>query len=201
MELFDAIREEKGRVLELLLTEVETRYHQDALMEQPRQHEPFSVSNMDMSKACCFSGRRTEKLAQPKDEYLKRLIGATLDSYEKGYRFYLSGMSRGVGLWACEVVLSLRAFYPDIRLIVAVPFEGMAKRWAQMERQACQMALHQADAVQVLAAQYSPAVYQARNMWLVDHAALVIAVSEADQGGMQNTLRYAQKRGKEIWRV
>lgn len=44
---------------------------------------------------------------------------------------------------------------------------------------------------------YSPAVFQQRNRWLVDHSERVIAVFTRDRGGTKNTLDYARRKGGE----
>ena len=43
----------------------------------------------------------------------------------------LSGMARGVDIWAAEIVLNLRKKNKDLHLICASPYEGFEARWSQ----------------------------------------------------------------------
>ena len=46
--------------------------------------------------------------------------------------------------------------------------------------------------------EYSSGCMQRRNRYLVDHAAMLIAVHDGLPGGTQKTIAYAMKRGIEI---
>lgn len=57
---------------------------------------------------CCFTGHRPEKMCLP-----ERRIKTALDlkihaAIEDGYQTFISGMARGVDLWAAETVLRFR---------------------------------------------------------------------------------------------
>lgn len=47
----------------------------------------------------------------------------------KGYSTFISGMQRGVDLWAAEIVLRLHDAGENVHLIAATPFKGMESRW------------------------------------------------------------------------
>ena len=55
-----------------------------------------------------------------------------------------------------------------------------------------------ADLERTISPVYSKAAYQKRNVWMVDHSALVIAVFNGESGGTLNTIRYAQQNQVEI---
>ena len=57
--------------------------------------------------------------------------------------------------------------------------------------------LENADSVHYVSKTYSPAVFQRRNRWLVDHSERVIAVFTGERGGTKNTLDYARRKGVE----
>ena len=77
----------------------------------------------------CFTGHRPEKLFQPESvvkDNLEREIKAALAD---GMNVFISGMARGVDIWAAEIVLKLRKKNPEIKLICASPFEGFEESW------------------------------------------------------------------------
>ena len=46
--------------------------------------------------------------------------------------------------------------------------------------------------------QYSRALFQKRDEWMVDRVSRVIAVYDGVSGGTKNTIEYAEKRGIEV---
>lgn len=47
---------------------------------------------------------------------------------------FITGMARGVDIWAAEIVLKLRKEHGDIKLICASPYEGFEKSGAPIGR-------------------------------------------------------------------
>ena len=72
------------------------------------------------STTCCFTGYRPEKIPFHVSEYgytyrqlQLRLERAVQEAILIGYRHFITGMSRGVDLWAAERVIAFRdAFTP-----------------------------------------------------------------------------------------
>ena len=46
--------------------------------------------------------------------------------------------------------------------------------------------------------EYTPGCMQRRNRYMVDHAALLIAVNDGEPGGTRNTILYALRQGLNI---
>nr|WP_243108456.1 SLOG family protein [Maliibacterium massiliense] len=82
------------------------------------------------AQRCCFSGHRPEKLDCPQDVIIAALRREILAAIRDGYATFISGMARGVDLWAARVVLDLRRRDPALKLICAVPYKGFARRWS-----------------------------------------------------------------------
>lgn len=55
---------------------------------------------MERKKTVCFTGHRPEKLTASKDAVIHTLENAIEQAYQDGYRIFISGMARGVALWA-----------------------------------------------------------------------------------------------------
>lgn len=87
-------------------------------------------------KACAFTGHRPKKLPWGYDEEdvrcvaLKAVLERQIYSLvQEGVTDFLSGMAEGVDLLAAEIVLSLRAEYPSIKLHCILPYKGQETEW------------------------------------------------------------------------
>lgn len=118
-----------------------------------------------------------------------------------GFQTFISGMSRGVDIWAAEIVLGLRSEGRKIRLVCAVPYPGFETRWNAEWQEQYRHILNKADWVEYICPKYSPNCFQARNEWMVNHAARMIAVYNGMGGGTQNTLKYAESQGLSIMKI
>ena len=76
---------------------------------------------------CCFTGHLPEKLSVPAEIVIRKLEDAIEEAFSDGFIFYITGMAKGVDIWAAEAVLQLKKEYPHIKLICAVPFDGFEK--------------------------------------------------------------------------
>lgn len=109
-----------------------------------------------------------------------------------GFQTFISGMARGVDLWAAEIVLALRDEGAAVRLICASPYRGFESRWGRDWQERYRLVMERADLVRFICPAYSRDCFQRRNEWMVDHSARVIAVYNGEPGGTRNTVEYAQ---------
>ena len=151
--------------------------------------------------SCCFTGHRPEKLSQPESEIIVALDREIHAAIDDDFVTFISGMSRGVDIWAAEIVLRLRAENCPLRLICAVPFEGFDRRWPAAWKKRYHDILAAADRVEFVSPAYSPASFQLRNEWMVDRSARVIAVFSGENGGTKNTINYAARKGVQVINV
>ena len=79
---------------------------------------------------CCFTGHRPEKLNTSEKEVKAALRKQIDQAVHDGFTVFITGMARGVDLWAAEIVLDLRKRNKEIRLICAIPHEGFEARWS-----------------------------------------------------------------------
>ena len=131
-------------------------------------------------------------------QVLKDLEAAIKEAIVDGHNVFISGMARGVDMWAAEIVLELKEKYPDIKLIAAVPFEGFELKWSKENKAQYNDILSKADFVKYICPKFSYSSYQTRNEWMVDHSAKVIAVWNGEKSGTKNTVDYANKCGVEL---
>lgn len=147
---------------------------------------------------CCFTGHRPEKLKRPEGEIKKSLEKAILKAIDDGYTTFITGMARGVDIWAGQIVLRLRQSNPDLRIIAALPYPDCDARWSATWRKQYAEVLEAADLVKCINPHYSMASFQKRDEWMVDHASRVIAIYDGVPGGTKNTIDYAMKSGVSI---
>lgn len=149
-------------------------------------------------KRCTFTGHRPEKLRSSETAIQKALADAISNAYADGFRTFISGMARGVDIWAAEIVLEYKSLHPDIHLICALPHPDFETRWKVEWQKRYNAILAQADLVKTVCDAYNLGAYQQRNEWMVNHSARVIAVYNGEAGGTRNTIEYAKKQGVSL---
>lgn len=142
---------------------------------------------------CCFTGHRPEKLNISEAETKHRLHAEIKKAVEDGYDAFISGMARGVDIWAALSVLDLKKTFPSLRLICAVPHPGFEKRRSTEQLRLYNKIISSADAVCLVSKHYFGGCYQIRNEWMVDRSSRVIAVCNGSDSGTKNTVDYAVK--------
>lgn len=147
---------------------------------------------------CCFTGHRPEKLHQPEWLIKMALEKEICFAIDDGFTVFISGMSRGVDIWASEIVLKLRSKGLPLRLICAIPHPDFEKRWDDQWQMRYKGVLESADLVRTISPAYRRGVYQIRNEWLVDHSSRVIAVFNGQPSGTMNTIEYAIAKGVPV---
>ena len=94
-------------------------------------------------KTCAFTGHRPQhllfgmnenddrcvKLKEALKEQIINLIEA------EDVTHFITGMALGVDLYAAEIVLDLKARYPNITLESAIPCETQAVKWSMAQRE------------------------------------------------------------------
>lgn len=160
----------------------------------------MSVQEKRMHR-CCFTGHRPEKLTEPEEVVIAGLEREIRNAIADGLNVFISGMARGVDIWAAEIVLKLRDAGEPIKLICALPYDGFEKGWCAEWQVRYTSILKAADLVHAICPSYSRACFQIRNEWMVDHSARVIAVFNGQKSGTKNTIDYANKVGVTVKRI
>ena len=158
-----------------------------------------SASEADLRlHRCCFTGHRPEKLNTSEKEVKAALRKQIDQAVHDGFKVFITGMARGVDLWAAEIVLDLRKRNKEIRLICAIPHDGFEARWSPSWQELYRYVLAEADLTRVISKGYHTGVYQVRNEWMVNHAARVIAVFNNKPSGTMNTIEYAIRQNVPV---
>lgn len=161
-----------------------------------------------MSRICGFTGYRPQKLPYGTDERHPdciRLKAALTEQVQKavqdGFTHFICGGALGADTFAAEVVLAVQKDIPNLILEIAVPFWGQERTWSQADQIRYQAILHRAQHITYLSDTQTKGCYYMRNRYIVDHAERLIAVFDGQPGGTAQTVRYAEKRGREVIRL
>lgn len=149
----------------------------------------------------CFTGHRPEKLTRHEKAIKSDLEKEIRQAVADGLNVFITGMARGVDIWAAQIVLQLRTEGYGVRLICACPYDGFESGWSQEWKRQYKDILSVADFVKYICEGYSRSCFQIRNEWMVNHAARVIAVFNGEKSGTKNTIDYAVKVGVPVVRI
>ena len=117
---------------------------------------------------------------------------------ERGAETFYCGMALGFDTAACELLCGMRDGGADIRVIACVPCPEQPARFNERQKQKYGELLARCDERVVLAPRYSTGCMHARNRYMVDRAAYLVAYCNREKGGTASTVRYAQRKGREI---
>ena len=144
---------------------------------------------------CCFTGHRPEKLIRTEEDIRMDLEVEIRKAIADGFNVFVSGMSRGVDIWAAEIVLKIRDEGIPIRLMCASPYPGFESGWSSKWQKRYIETMRAADYAGFTSPAYSKMSYQIRNEWMVNHSSRVIAVFNGHPSGTKNTIDYANWKG------
>jgi len=166
----------------------------------------YPLINRD--NTCCFSGYRPEKLPWGTDEEALRCIALKeniLIFAERivmsGIRHFICGMARGCDMYFCEAVFVLRGKHAGVTVEAAIPYEKQASGWREDDRDRYCRLVEKCDFVSFVSREYSHSCMQRRNRYMVDNSSVLLAVFDGKPGGTKFTLKYAEKRGIEIFKI
>ncbi len=159
--------------------------------------------NNDISKTCCFTGHRPEKIyggIEFSSQPMKRLLSVVAlhisDLVTKqGYDTFITGMQRGIDLWAAQLVLDMKKRYPYLKVICAMPYRGHGEDFEGLDLWLLHTVIEDAKQVIYVSEQYSDSCMRKRNMFMVDHSSFVLGVMGDKRSGTGMTVNYAKRRG------
>ena len=146
----------------------------------------------------CFTGHRPEKLTRNEKAIKIDLEKEIRQAVADGLNVFITGMARGVDIWAAQIVHQLRGEGYGVRLICACPYDGFESGWSQEWQRQYKEILSAADFVKYICEGYSRSCFQIRNEWMVNHSARVIAVFNGEKSGTKNTIDYAIRQNVPV---
>ena len=158
----------------------------------------LSIDRNNTGSVCCFTGHR--KFA-PTDALREKLDERIVMLYDSGYRCFISGAAMGFDLYAASAVAALRCRLPELRLWLAIPFEGHDKDWPESMSHALRQLRELCDRAVVLSNGYYNGCYFSRDRWMVERSSACIAYFNGASGGTAYTLGVAAEKGIEIFNL
>lgn len=156
-------------------------------------------------KTVCFSGHRPEKLpfnGDPNSPPIRMLISMIYkeiqNSIDEGFDTFITGVARGIDLWAGSLVADIKSNNPSIKLISAVPYKSYGEKWKGIDKWNLNYIMQKSDSIYFVCDKYSRACMKKRNEYMVDNSSKLIAVISDYKSGTGQTIRYAQKNNLEI---
>lgn len=120
---------------------------------------------IDRQHACAFTGHRSERLGITEADVIAWLEKEIRKAAEDGYTQFITGMQRGVDLWAAEAVLKLKAEGKPLRLIAASAFRGMENQWESDWKKRYHRIRCSADEVHYISDKPGRTAFFQRNNW------------------------------------
>lgn len=155
-------------------------------------------------KTVCFTGHRPEKLPDGGDasstavKIIKSMLyDEILNAMNDGYDTFITGMQRGVDLWAGEAVLSFAA-EAKLHLVAALPYRDIGKSYKNADKWAYGRIIYHAERIVIISDAYTPTCMSERNRYMVENSSRIIGVISNDRSGTGQTMRYAKKLGLDI---
>lgn len=158
----------------------------------------------DKETTACFSGHRPEKLHFSENyaeelELLKSLIRKEINSaIDLGYKTFITGMAKGVDIWAALEVLQIKKENPDIKLVGISPFRNEKARLKGLDLWNYDLIVNNCERMIYISDDFFRSCFFVRNRFMVDHSSLIIGVVGDTNSGTGNTLKYAEKQGLKI---
>lgn len=142
----------------------------------------------------CFTGHR-EMPEATSSEYrniVRDTQNAIVAAIERGATDFYDGGAQGYDLLCAELVLLLKARYPQIRLHLVLPYAGFARgeRYAKV--------LEEADEVIEISSHYHRGCMMIRDRRLVEEGELCIAYLRKPTGGTVQTVNMARQLNHEV---
>lgn len=156
------------------------------------------MEKYDITETMAFTGHRF--IEPSKVEDIKAELRTKVKAlYLKGIRIYLSGMALGFDMLAAEVILSLKAELPSLKLIAVIPFCGQSNRWNYRDQGRYKRILSEVDDSFILSEGFFKGCYLKRNDFMIDHSCGLIAYYDGGyKGGTFYTFKNAKAKGKDI---
>ena len=166
---------------------------------------PLDNGSRSFVKTVCFSGHRPEKLPDGGNDHsqvirtIKSILyKEILDSIDNGCTTFVTGLARGVDLWAGEMIMELKAQGMPLKLVAAAPYKAHGSSFKGRDRFILGNIFLKADEVIYVCENYSRDCMRLRNEYMVDRSDKLIAVVSDYRSGTGQTIRYAERRKLEI---
>ena len=148
-------------------------------------------------QTCCFTGHRKIPSMQAK-KIAGRLKDEIIKLIDQGYIYFGAGGALGFDTMAAQAVLELRTNYPQIKLILVLPWKTQTRGWERHDIEIYENIKKQCDKFVFTSEEYTSSYMFKRNRHLVDNSSVCICYLMNSTGGTAYTVDYARKAELQI---
>ncbi len=149
------------------------------------------------NRTCSFSGHR--EISKGDYKRMKERLYAEIETLiNEGYLFFGVGGALGFDTEVALAILDLKSKYPNIKLILVLPFLEQADGWSLQDIALYENIKSKADKVKYTAEQYHSGCYYKRNRHLINNSSVCIAYMRKNTGGTAYTVKYAQEQNVRV---
>ena len=146
---------------------------------------------------CCFSGHR----AMPPETMnlvRQRTEAAIRELYARGYRIFITGGALGYDTMVATLLFQIRTEIPDIRVVLAYPYEGYNSGWTREQWQDYRDRLMRYDEVECISEKPTRYAFWKRDRYMVDRSSLCVGYCIDASSGTGYTMAYARQKGVKV---
>lgn len=145
-------------------------------------------------KSVCITGHRD--ISEEKISYVREQLRREVEqAIEDGFTMFLCGMADGTDLEFGTIVAEKKETHPNLFLEAVIPYKNRLKSKSPLFKQV----LAQCNGMKLIAQEYSPDCFFARNRYLVQNSQRVIAVFDGrERSGTAQTMRMAASKNLEL---
>ena len=150
-----------------------------------------------MKNSVCFTGHRSvgsDFNSERLDEYINLML-------DKGVKTFIVGGALGFDTIVAKRILDLKKKNANVELHVYVPCSNQSEKWGIFDKMTYNKILKQADYVDMNDRLYYDGCMRERNYKMVDNSSYCICYFNGKSSGTSQTVRYAKRRGLEIYNV
>ncbi len=148
-------------------------------------------------RTCCFTGHRKIPM-ECYGEIERSLRSAIIAMVRQGVVYFETGGALGFDTMAAQAILELKASYPQIKLILALPCPTQANAWKEADRDLYKKIKRRCDQYLYISEIYTTGCMHKRNRWLVDSSKYCICYLTHPSGGTAYTVDYARRQGLTV---
>ncbi|MBQ8658156.1 MAG: DUF1273 family protein [Clostridia bacterium] len=143
-------------------------------------------------KACAFTGHR-----EIGEDLTRDSVKTAIENLiKKGVKTFYNGAAKGFDLLSAECVLELKNTYPDLKLVLCIPYYGQEKAYLEEDKERYKTLTENCDEKILLSERYYKGCLQMRNRYMCDRSDALIAYLKKNTGGTAYTVKYFQKNRK-----
>lgn len=162
---------------------------------------------MKEQKTMCLLGHKLQELGYGENtlhcDELKEQIKLLFISFIEQHAVFhfISGMEPGTEQFAAQIVLDLKAIYPQITLECVLPCETQAENWAEWERDNYFRIIAQCDKETLLQRHASGGLRHKWDIYMAEHSDYILAIWNGQLGSVSAAVACAQARKKPVIRL